>query len=98
MITNLDPASILIAADIHSVEGKSRLGEVLSLVKDDGNAVMPRVAVFGGDSAGITGGNITPELRAKYWLPHYRVTDLAGEARDVLGKDLKCAAVRGVVP
>ena len=48
--------SVFIAADIHALDGESRLKEVLNLVKNDADAVQPDVFLIGGDLAGTVGG------------------------------------------
>ncbi len=85
--------SFLIASDIHEVEGKSHLPEVLALFKD----MSFSLAVFGGDNAGLVGGGakISPEERAKNWQPVYDLRDIRCRIHDVLGKETECLFTYG---
>ena len=77
--------SIFVGADIHEAMGKSRLEEVLTLVKP----AKPAIVLLGGDHVGVTGPDVSEEDRARYWTPEFSVEELRGRISRLLGSGVE---------
>ena len=75
--------SVFVGADIHEVEGKSRLEEVLGLVKP----MNPAIVLLGGDHVGLSGPpkDMPDEERARLWTPEFSLEKLRERISRALG-------------
>ena len=78
--------SVFVGADIHEVEGKSRLEEVLELVKP----ANPAIALLGGDHVGLSGPSkdIPEEERMRLWTPEFSIQKLRERISCALGGEV----------
>ena len=83
------PESLFVAADIHGLNGESRLGEVLARVREDKTAVQPELVLLGGDYVGQGRPPSTEEERLRRWQPVFSLSELHDDICSALGKEVK---------
>ena len=80
-----ESVSIFVGADIHEVKGKSRLEEVLRLVRQ----TKPAIVLLGGDHVGVTGPDVSEEDRVRFWTPEFSVEELRERISCALGGEVE---------